>query len=88
MKSRKALFVSLDKFFQTDKFTKKGDFITGNETYGKQSFIYVSAGTVEVRRNLEKFLINEGFGINPQYAPGHSTAEVRVSYFRGDGWNS
>ncbi len=87
MKSRKALFVSLDKFFQTDKFTKKGDFIVGNETYGKKSFIYVPADNGQMRRSLEAFLVAEGFEINPGYAPGHSTAEVRVSYFKGNRWN-
>lgn len=87
MNSRKALFVSLDKFFQTDKFTKKGDFIVGNETYGKKSFIYVPTDNRAMRRSLEAFLVLEGFEINPSYAPGHSTAEVRVSYFKGNRWN-
>jgi hypothetical protein len=87
MKSKKHLFVALDTFFKTDKYTKNGLKAVGNETYGRESMIYVGAGTSDSRRSLERFLIAEGFKVNTGYFPGSARVEVQVSYFRGYGWD-
>ena len=87
MKSKKHLFVALDKFFNTDKYTKGGLKAVYNETYGKRSMIYVDTAGSDVRVQLESFLKTEGFGVNKDYHIGSGTLEVRVSYFRGHQWN-
>jgi hypothetical protein len=85
MKSKKALFTSLDQFFGTDRFSK--DKLTasgiGNETYGNDSRIYVATESVQVRNRLEAALINQGFDVQLDYFIGSSTVEVRVPYFKG-----
>jgi hypothetical protein len=88
MKSKKQLFAALDRFFGTDNYTKLGLDAAGvgNETYGQESMIYVEAPTVEQRKALERELGSQGFCVNSEYWPGSATAEVQVSYFRGDGW--
>jgi hypothetical protein len=88
MKSKKHLFVALDKFFNTDKYTKEQLNVVGNETYGRESYIYVAAGDTATRAKLDRFLMTEGFKVNPNYARGSGSTEVRVSYFRGDNWNA
>jgi hypothetical protein len=87
MKSKKLLFVALDKFFNTDKYTKEKLKAVRNETYGKKSCIYIDAGTPMLRRKLEGFLKKDGFKVCTDYWPGSATAEVQVSYFRGDQWD-
>ena len=86
MKSKKLLFVALDRFFKTDRYTKEKLRAVGNETYGRDSRIYVHAETPVQRRELERFLTGEGFQVHRDYWPGSSTAEVSVSYFRGTNW--
>jgi hypothetical protein len=86
MKSKKLLFVALDKFFKTDKYTKNKLKAVRNETYGKKSCIYIDTETPVVRKQLERFLVQEGFKVCFDYWPGSSTAEVQVSYFRGERW--
>jgi hypothetical protein len=88
MKSKKHLFVVLDKFFNTDKYTKNKLNSVGNETYGKKSMIYVDASDSKIRVKLEAFLQADGFVVNTGYYPGSGTVEVQVSYFRGDNWNA
>jgi hypothetical protein len=87
MKSKKLLFVALDKFFNTDKYTKEKLKAVGNETYGRQSCIYINAGTPMLRRKLEGFLKKDGFKVCTDYWPGSAMVEVQVSYFRGDQWD-
>jgi len=87
MKSKKQLFVVLDKFFNTDKYTKNGLKAVHNETYGKRSMIYVDTTGPETRSRLETFLKAEGFVVNKDYHPGSGTTEVQVSYFRGHQWD-
>ena len=87
MKSKKLLFVALDKFFNTTKYTTEKLKAVGNETYGRQSCIYVDAGNVRRRHELERFLKNNGFKVDPEYWPGSAMVEAQVSYFRGDQWD-
>jgi hypothetical protein len=89
MKSKKLLFVALDKFFNTTEFGKlklKHKQVS-NETYGRNSCIYIYGKDAAERRVLERFLEKEGFKVNKNYWPGSATTEVSVSYFRGDQWN-
>lgn len=89
MKSKKLLFVALDKFFNTTEFGKlklKHKSIS-NETYGRDSRIYVYLKDATERRTLERFLKNEGFKVHADYWPGSATTEVSVSYFRGSNWD-
>ena len=88
MKSKKLLFIALDKFFSTTEFGElnlKHKKIS-NETYGRNSCIYVHTDSPVKRRELERFLKNNGFKVDPDYWPSSGTAEVSVSYFRGDNW--
>ena len=87
MKSKKHLFVALDKFFNTDKYTKGQLNTVGNETYGRKSCIYVSADDASTRVKLDRFLIAEGFKVNSNYARGSASTEVQVSYFKGVNWD-
>jgi hypothetical protein len=87
MKSKKDLFEALDQFFQNDKYTSRGLEVVGNETYGRQSMIYVDAGDEKTRWSLEWFLKDHGFKTNTAFMPKGKTVEVQVSYFRGFGWS-
>jgi hypothetical protein len=89
MKSKKLLFVALDKFFNTTEFGKlklKHKSIS-NETYGRDSRIYVYGKDTAERRALERFLDVEGFKVCKDYWPGSAVTEVAVSYFRGSNWD-
>ena len=54
-----------------------------DETYGSRSFLYVSVGSPEQRRLMERKPHAEGIPVNRNYWPGSNTAEIRVSYFKG-----
>jgi len=86
-KSKKKLFEALDQFFGTDVYSK--DSLNaqgiGDETYGKESFIYVDSKGK--RSELESFLRVNDFQINPRYGKGGDYVEVAVSYFKGYHWN-
>ena len=58
-----------------------------NETYGKQSMLYVSAPDMVTRRRLEQFLKSKGAVVNRGYSPGSPTLEVQVRYFKGYHWD-
>lgn len=88
MKSKKHLFVTLDKFFGTDKFTKRGLDVVGNETYGRKSCIYVTSESPKQRIELDRYLTSEGFKVRFTYWPGGRTSEIQVSYFKGNGWDA
>ncbi len=89
MLSKKQLFKALDVYFVTTEFTTKGLNATGlsNETYGRDSMIYVSANSEWQRIKLEEFLIKRGFKVHTNYHPGGTRAEVQVSYFKGWHWD-
>jgi hypothetical protein len=57
-----------------------------DETYGRDSYIYVSCGTPERRAELERKLSSEGLRFSPDYYPGSGVAEIAVTYFRGHHW--
>ena len=85
--SKKKLFKALDLFFDTDVYSTQGLKAQGigDETYGKDSFIYVD--TKGKRGELERFLRGLGFGVNTNYSKGSDFTEVAVSYFKGYHWN-
>lgn len=90
MKSKRALFKTLDEYRGTgmlyqDKGLKAPRI--GDETYGRQSFIYIGSDNVASRKALEDHLTNEGFKVSRKYWPGSSVSEVQVSYFKGRHWN-
>lgn len=89
MKSKKALFAALDKYFYVTEYSEMAlrHRRISNETYGRTSCIYISFETPEQRLNVEQFLENEGFKVNRRYARGSSTTEVQVSYFKGFHWD-
>lgn len=76
------LFQLLDEFFKTDVYTKNGLRSKGisDETYDKESYIYVHTDSLDDRKKLEGFLMENEFKINKNYSPDGSTAEVMVSY--------
>ena len=85
--SKKKLFSALDQFFGTDVYSTQGLNAQGigNETYGKDSRIYVD--TKGKRGELERFLHGLGFTVNTNYSKGSDYTEVAVSYFKGYHWN-
>ena len=89
MKSKKKLFEALDEIYKTDAFSKHGlkHRMISNETYGKKSFVYITHKSPAVRREVERQLQERGFKVSDDYAPGQSTSEVRVSYFKGFHWD-
>lgn len=85
LKSKTLLFTALDQFFQTDVYTAKKLAAPGlcNETYGRDSMVYVSSKDVAQRAELERFLTQRGFKVHAKYWPGSARSEVQVSYFKG-----
>jgi len=59
----------------------------GNETYGRDSMVYVYTPDNATRKRLERFLAARGFKVCRDYWPGSGVAEVQVSYFKGHHWN-
>lgn len=91
MKSKKLLFAAIAKvspinFGDAPKTGLKTPGIL-NETYGKQSFVYIRGTSVDHRRALENALEKEGFKVGRDYFPGSTMVEVQVSYFKGHKWN-
>jgi hypothetical protein len=88
MKSKKKLFKDLEEI---NPVYFKGANLDhpkiGDETYGKESYIYIYCGKVEDRRPLEKQLEKRGHKVMSYYGPGSAKLEVRVSYFKGDNWD-
>jgi hypothetical protein len=82
MKTKNDLFVSLDKFFNTTKYSQGGLSQVSNETYGRKSCIYVALA-YSMRQQLEDFLFSQGFKVNKSYWPGQGVVEIQVAYFRG-----
>jgi hypothetical protein len=66
---------------------RKG-FGMGNETYGKDSKLYLRCPNKETRRKLEDFLrINDVTTVERRYWPESSIVEVGVTYFKGRHWD-
>ena len=59
----------------------------GNETYGRNSRIYLSTSTPEDRTKLENDLEDLGHSINRGYWKGSSVVDVGVTFFKGYHWD-
>lgn len=68
---------------------KNGDPSVGwsDETYGRDSMIYIQWGSPTERKEWEEKLEDAGFKVNRRYWPGSSTSEIQVSYFKGTHWD-
>ena len=95
-KSKKKLFEFLEELAESDvDFSSlKGIGAKGlkhpkvsNETYGRDSRIYITADTKPARYKLERVLIKNGFEVEREYFPGSSIVDVGVSYFKGWHWD-
>lgn len=88
MKSKKKLFKDLKEI---DPVYFKGASLDhpkiGNETYGKESYIYIYSGNIDKRNSIERELEKRGHKVIRDYSKGTSKLEVRVSYFKGDNWD-
>jgi hypothetical protein len=63
-------------------------FVLTNETYGADSRVYLYCPDLSTRLRLEDFLKSKGVTtVSPEYSPGRHTAEVGVTYFKGDHWD-
>lgn len=58
----------------------------GNETFGKQSCIFLHVGT-DKRRIVERALQAAGHRVNEDYWPGSGRVQVTVTYFKGWHWD-
>jgi hypothetical protein len=88
--SAKKLFAFLDEVTQgKGRFQELGlkHPKISDETYGRESNIYIHTGSPQARQLLEKKLKEAGFRVREDYYPGSGTVEVRVSYFKGFHWD-
>lgn len=61
-----------------------------NETYGKDSMVYIRFENMDIRRAFESFIKNSrefSFKVFTNYSPQKSITEIQVSYFKGNKWN-
>lgn len=58
-----------------------------NETYGRDSRVYVNAGNAAVKNQLLTGLERMGHNVNRNYGTNGTTVEVGVTYFKGVNWN-
>jgi len=58
-----------------------------DETYGRNSCIYLYHGEKNTRRDLEKLLEARGHRVDRDYYLGSGTLEVEVSFFKGYHWD-
>ena len=58
-----------------------------DETYGRDSRLYIGCPDEGTRRRLERFLKDRGGKVDVRYH-GSATVDVRVSYFQGHNWNT
>ena len=94
-KSKKKLFMDIEQIAEKLGVAKlKGVSRSGlkqrgiqNETYGRQSMIYISWGDAGTRKQAESELRLMGWKPDPRYSPGSGTSEVQVSYFKGYHWD-
>ena len=88
MKSKSKLFKDLEEI---DPVYFKGVDLKhlkiGDETYGKESYIYIYVQDIESRMSLERMLEKRGHKINRHYGGTSPKLEVRVSYFKGSNWD-
>lgn len=95
-KSKKLLFEDLSDIAKSDKrFAHYAD-VSGlglkhpkvsDETYGRNSCIYLYHGESTTRRDLEKLLEARGHRVDREYYAGSGTLEIEVSFFKGHHWN-
>lgn len=63
-------------------------FSLSDETYGRDSRLYVGCPSEVVRRRLEWHLQGEGVTtVKTTYSPGHGVVSVGVTYFKGWHWD-
>ena len=91
MKSKTQLFKDLHAILPTQfpdvhSFGLKAKGIS-NETYGRDSHIYIWCASIEQRFALEIELVSRGHKVNKKYFPGSPAADVLVSYFKGHHWD-
>lgn len=96
MKSKKQLFIDIDALVKAgevgpefaDILEKKLNHEKiGDETYGRDSRIYIYTNNIVNRRALERLLAGRGHKIHRDYNPGSGTVELSVTYFKGKQWN-
>ncbi len=87
LKSKTKLFAELERIDSRFEGVSLGHKLIGNETYGRDSRVYVHCGTVERRKEIEFSLRLNGFKPNKYYDRKNPTTEVKVSYFRGHHWD-
>lgn len=97
-KSKKRLFEDLAEIAKSDSrfahFTDVNDKDkrlkhrkVSNETYGRNSCIYLYHGDKGTRRDLERLLEARGHRVDRGYYLGSGTLEVEVTYFKGFHWD-
>lgn len=52
--------------------------VVSHETFGSETFAYVSFNSQEERRSAERSLIRKGFRIDESYWPESAVTEIRV----------
>ena len=79
-KSKKKLFEWLD----VEGAPVKG---RGNETFGRESMIFLRWPDMDARNEWERRLEDAGFKVYKEYGPGNPVSQIQVSYFKGWHYN-
>lgn len=58
-----------------------------DETYGRQSEVYVGCGTRERRAELLRLCRRHDINVDPEWAEGSCSLNIGVTYFRGWHWD-
>jgi hypothetical protein len=80
LKSKKKLFEWLD----AEGAPVQG---RGNETFGRESMIFLRWPDMDARNEWERRLEDAGFEVERKYWPGNPVSQIQVSYFKGWHWN-
>ena len=58
-----------------------------DETYGRDSRLYVRVADMAERHRVEAAITRAGGRVHRNYSPGKPVVETQVSYFKGWHWN-
>lgn len=86
-RSRRSGYKSKKKLFEFLRANDAPLLSHDDETYGRESMIYLDWPDYETRREWEDVLRSNGFRVHEDYSPGSGTSEVQVSYFKGTRWD-
>jgi len=84
IKTKEKLFASLDRYFHSDDFAKKGinNKIIDVIQSGDETLILVDVASLGIRLQVEHFLEKAGFNVHKDYCIGYGIVTVGVKQFK------